>query len=74
VTELRLAAGVHTITLRYPRGDLTPGSGGNETLLSAIVLQPVERPRTAMLTVDSAHASVLCGRWLDWIELVANRR
>ena len=70
VADLFLSAGVHTFVLTYPHGNLTPGSGESEyTSLSAIVLQP-QRPRSEMLEVAPGRATGLCGRPLDWIELV----
>jgi hypothetical protein len=66
-----LSPGTHVITLRYPGPDLTPGSGAEDTILSAIVLEPMDDPGTAMLTVNPSQARTLCGRELDWIEVVA---
>jgi len=63
--------GVHTITLEYPpAGVLTPGSGAELTQLSAISLEPLDSPRTEMISVTPARAGTLCGRELDWIEIV----
>jgi hypothetical protein len=70
VGQARLAVGVHTLTLRYPGADLSPGSGAENTLLSAIVLAPLQSPTTTMIRVSPAHAVELCGRSLDWIEVV----
>jgi hypothetical protein len=71
VAELVLAGGVHTFEFSYPHSDLTPGSGDNEfTALTAIALQPLENPVTEMLKVSAAQAKTLCGRPLDWIEIV----
>ncbi|HEY3865833.1 MAG TPA: hypothetical protein VGL54_07095 [Solirubrobacteraceae bacterium] len=71
VADLSLAAGVHTFALTYPHAGLAPGSGDNElTSLSAIVLQPQNSP-SALIEVAPRQASRLCGRPLDWIEIVA---
>ncbi|HEX5307677.1 MAG TPA: hypothetical protein VFW38_01205 [Solirubrobacteraceae bacterium] len=71
VAELDLEAGVHTIALTYPQADLTPGSGaGLYTSLQAIALEP-HRPPAGLLSVAPAQTRRLCGRPLDWIELVA---
>ncbi len=71
VAELSLRPGVHTIVLTYPGADLTPGSGANEyTSLSEIVLQPQEPP-SELIEVGPQQATQLCGRSLDWIELVS---
>lgn len=70
VATLDLGAGVHTIALTYPHADLTPGSGaGLYTTLAAIALEPL-RPPARLLSVAPAQARQLCGRPLDWIELV----
>lgn len=71
VGERVLTPGTHEIVLRYPSPDLTPGSGAQMTILSTIVLEPLDKPATAMLTVDPDRARTLCGRELDWIEIVA---
>jgi hypothetical protein len=72
LTSLYLKPGVHTIALTYPHAGLTPGSGTNEfTSLSAIALQP-QSPSSGMIEVSPRNASRLCGRTLDWIELVRN--
>lgn len=68
--QLMLGPGVHTIALQYPSADLTPGSGASLNKLTSIVLQPLQLPRTELLTVAPDKASTLCGRTLDWIELV----
>ena len=72
VAEVYLTPGIHTFTLTYPHSDLTPGSGDNQqTSLAAISLQPLSRPPARLLTVAPAQARSLCGRSLDWIEVVA---
>jgi hypothetical protein len=72
VADLFLEAGVHTVELTYPHSDLTPGSGDNGfTTLTAIALEPLERPPSELLTASPRQAKTLCGRPLDWIEAVA---
>ena len=69
--QLFLDAGVHTFEFTYPSPNLTPGSGSNEfTSLTAIVLNPTERPTSELVTVPPDQATALCGRPLDWIEIV----
>jgi len=71
VTTVFLEPGVHTIALTYPHPSLAPGSGwGQFTYLSAIALEPTVRPPRALITVPPAQAHELCGRELDWIEIV----
>jgi hypothetical protein len=70
VAELFLSAGTHTVTLTYPHADLSPGSGENElTSISAITLEP-QSPASELIEVAPGSYSRLCGRTLDWIELV----
>jgi hypothetical protein len=72
VTDVFLAPGVHTFTFTYPHADLTPGSGFNEfTSLTAIALQPTSPPGE-LIEVSPRQAARLCGRPLDWIELVSS--
>src|SRR5262249_23123777 len=71
VGDLFLSPGVHTFAVTYPHADLTPGSGASGfTILSAIALQPRERPPSELIEVPGTQAVALCGRPLDWIELV----
>ena len=70
LADVFLAPGVHTFALTYPHPDLTPGSGANKfTSLSAIALQP-QSPPSELIEVAPRQAARLCGRPLDWIELV----
>jgi hypothetical protein len=71
-TPFTLSAGVHTIAITYPQANLSPGNADSEgyTSLSEIALQPLDTP-PRMVTVKPAQASELCGRTLDWIEVVA---
>jgi hypothetical protein len=73
IANLSLSAGAHTVVLTYPQSDLTPGSGDDElTSLSAITLQP-QTPPSELLSIPPRQAVRLCGRPLDWIELVTSR-
>ena len=70
VANVFLAPGIHTFALTYPHADLTAGSGlGEFTSLSAIALQP-QSPPSELISVPPRQAARLCGRPLDWIELV----
>jgi hypothetical protein len=71
VATVFLTAGVHRFALTYPRAnDLEAGSGiGEFTSLSAIGLEPESPPRE-LISVLPEQASYLCGRTLDWIEIV----
>ena len=71
-SPLTLQPGAHTITVTYPDANLSPGSADSEyyTSLFAIALAP---PASTMRYVEVApsQAASLCGRSLDWIEVVA---
>jgi hypothetical protein len=71
---LSLAAGAHTITVTSRGETLAPGSADDLPViydsLSAIALSPPST-RARYVTVKPAQASTLCGRSLDWIEVVA---
>jgi hypothetical protein len=71
VADLTLAPGAHKVSLTYPQPTLAPGSGDNSfTTLSGIALDPLVNPPRVLLTVAPAHAQQLCGRPIDWIEIV----
>ncbi|HZL54360.1 MAG TPA: hypothetical protein VFC22_01915, partial [Solirubrobacteraceae bacterium] len=74
---LDLSAGRHTITMIYHgESPFAPGSADTEVptydQLTAVALAP---PASGVryLTVKPAKASELCGRTLDWIEIIAPR-
>jgi hypothetical protein len=71
---LSLAAGAHAITVTDRGETLAPGSAVAYPLvydaLSAIALSP-PTSQARYVTVKPAQASTLCGRSLDWIEVVA---
>jgi hypothetical protein len=70
IANLFLAAGAHTVELTYPHPNLTAGNAENElTSISAITLQP-QMPAGELVEVAPQQYSRLCGRTLDWIELV----
>jgi hypothetical protein len=71
-SPLTLQAGAHTITVTYQDENLSPGSADSEyyTSMFAIALAP---PASTMryVEVPPSQAGSLCGRSLDWIEVVA---
>ena len=74
---LALSAGRHTITVIYHGEDpFAPGSADTEVptydQLTAVALAP-PASGARYLTVAAAKASQLCGRTLDWIEIIAPR-
>jgi hypothetical protein len=73
VADVFLTAGVHTLAITYPGADLSPGSGENTlTSLSAIALSSMQPGE--LVEVAPREATRLCGRPLDWIEVVQGRR
>ena len=71
VAQVFLEPGVHTVVLTYPHAGLGPGSGDAElTSLSGIALEPLQSPPSELISVAPQNAATLCGRTLDWIELV----
>ena len=71
LADIFLASGIHTFVFTYPSANLTPGSGNNEfTSLAVIALQP-KTPASELISVAPQQATRLCGRPLDWIEIVA---
>jgi hypothetical protein len=73
VASLYLPAGVHTFEYTYPAASLAPGGGWNfYTALDAVVLEPLQYPQRELIGVPPAEVSSLCGRPLNWVEIVAN--
>ena len=71
VADVFLTPGIHTFTFTYPHANLAPGSGlGEFTYLEQISLEPLQSPPHRLLEVAPAQARTLCGRQLDWIEVV----
>jgi hypothetical protein len=84
LTKVHLTAGEHTMTFTYPEAGLGPGSGetvgvseedaavGRFTALASVMLQPLEYPRSELISATPGEAKNLCGRSLEWVEIVAN--
>ena len=69
--DLPLGGGRYDFAFTYPHSNLTPGSGLAEfTSLSSIVLEP-KSPASELISVSPEQATRLCGRPLDWIEIVS---
>lgn len=66
--RIRLATGAHAITLERGGGNFRPGNGGLR-MLGPIAIVP-RRDDRSVRTVDAREARSLCGRSLDWIEIV----
>ena len=67
-----LPPGTHTITVTYPGANLSPGNSDSEhyTSFGSIVLSP-PASTAHLLRVAPGAARSLCGRLLDWVEVVA---
>ena len=68
--ERNLAAGPHTVRLRYGGSGLGPGSGGPPASAGPLVLAPAADP-APLLRVAPAAAATLCGRRLYWVEALS---
>ncbi len=68
--RLRLAAGLHRLSLRRSGATLAPGDGG-AAVLHAIFLTPAGAGgEPALQTVTAGHWRELCGAEHQWVELV----
>ena len=68
---MTLSPGRHTITVTYGRGGVGPATADDEyySSLTAIALAP-QTSAAHYVTATPARASELCGRSLDWLEVV----
>jgi hypothetical protein len=66
-----LRRGSHTIELDYGGSRLTPGSGGLPFALGPLVLSRRQAVDLPVRFVQPDGARVLCGKRLDWIEVVS---
>ncbi|MGH2833204.1 MAG: hypothetical protein ACRDK2_10565 [Solirubrobacteraceae bacterium] len=70
--DLPMSGGRYQFAFTYPHSNLSPGSGLAEyTSLSSIILQP-KSPAGELISVAPGQATRLCGRPLDWIEVVVS--
>jgi hypothetical protein len=68
--SVELAAGMHDVELSRGGGNLAPGDGA-EAVVGPTVLERVEA--AGLVEFPPSRARDLCGRELDWIELVRPR-
>jgi hypothetical protein len=68
VGTVRLTAGRHQLQIVRPGGSLKPGNGQDE-VYDTVLLDPAER--LAPLRRSPRAARSLCGRHLDWVEVVS---
>ena len=67
--EADLTAGRHKLGLRYRAANLSPGSGGPVDAIGPIVLEQIT-DAPSVTYVQPAEARSLCGKSLDWLEVV----
>jgi hypothetical protein len=65
--SVRLSPGRHTIEVRRPPGNLEPGDGARSSL-GAVALTGAGARK--LVRVPPSRAQELCGRPLDWVEIV----
>ena len=68
--SLTLSAGPHTVALHYAGQDLGPGSGGPPEPIGPLALAPAGPGADLVREVPASRAAALCGRRLDWIEVL----
>jgi hypothetical protein len=77
VGELRLEPGTHWVHLFRGGGSLWPGNGGGSPSsivhIGPLVFSPAANEDRTVRTVSASYAAKLCGRSLDWIEVVTAR-
>lgn len=78
VGEVSLTPGRHLVRLTRGGGDLRPGNGGGDQgsarHIGSLVVSPPVNERRAVRLVGPDDARSLCGRSLDWIEVVGPAR
>jgi len=78
VGEIDLEAGPHLVSIARGKGDLRPGNGGgyvsNAVHFGPLVFSSQANERREVRHVVPAEADRLCGRRLDWVEVVGPAR
>jgi hypothetical protein len=64
--SVTLSAGIHSVTIRYGKADLHPGSGDPPFYLGPFVLAPPAKE--SVRYIAPADAQSLCGKSVDWVE------
>jgi hypothetical protein len=78
--EIALAAGWHTVALRYGGGAWRPGTGGPPEAIGPLVLRREAGPqgealgRESPIALPPRSAHALCRRTLDWVEGLGDER
>ena len=68
--DVSLTAGRHEVSLRYPGSGLRPGAGDDTLPMGPLVLRP-RAPAPSTVALPPERVRELCGRSLDWAEIVA---
>jgi len=66
-----LAEGAHTVRLHLSATHLRPGGGGYPFGLGPLLLTTATAADASVTYVDAADARSLCGRRLDWVDVVS---
>ena len=66
-----LRQGPNTIEIHYTNGGWGPGSDVAQEPIGPLVLRPTDEVAERILSVEPGRSSALCGRRLDWVELVS---
>jgi len=69
VGTVSLTAGKHSLRLLRGGGDLSPDDAGS-TVIDGVVLEPVSNERESVQTIAPGAWRTLCGRSLDWVEIL----
>jgi hypothetical protein len=68
--DVELGAGRHEVEVRREETDVRPGAGGAPFPLGPLVLTATDAADAAVTVVEPADARSLCGRSLDWLEII----
>jgi hypothetical protein len=66
----RVKSGTHEVALVYDGQTLGPGSGAPPEPIGPLVLSPTSAVDPPLHRVPSAKATALCGKRLDWVEVL----
>jgi hypothetical protein len=69
MANVELSAGAHALSIVVPGEDLAPGERASNQTIGPLVLAPSPHSE-AVVEVEPAQARSLCGRPLEWIEIV----
>jgi hypothetical protein len=67
--DVTLGAGDQPVRIAPSGDDLAPGNGGRFRLIGPLMLVRESAPPT-VAEIDPRRARALCGRLLDWLEIV----